>query len=161
MNAKYLMILLLMVGCGGRLSDEQRKKMKESMELNQVRKVSDAQVTDEAYRQGREIAAILETKDKTLSNEHLMDSLQQMYDVEIISMTTSDSLLRSIEKRIIEAYSSSTEVASLGDNIQKMGADTLLYTKPLMIQREDGAVAFSKALGIRMLKKKIILSIKE
>ncbi len=131
------------------------------MELNQVRKVSEAQITDEAYRQGRDIAAIFEAKDQSVSNEHLIDSIQQIYDVEIISMTPNDSLLRSIERQIIEAYTSGTDVSSLGDNIQKMGADSILYTKPLMIQKPDGTVAFSKALGVRMLKKKIILSIKD
>jgi len=41
-----------------------------------------------------------------------------------------------------------------------MGNDTLIYTKPLMREHPDGSTEFLKALGIRMLKKQLILTIK-
>jgi hypothetical protein len=63
-----------------------------------------------------------------------------------------------VEKQLLEAYASQAHDA---DNVQKMGPDSLLYTKPLMRERPDGSTEFIKAIGIRMTRKEIILSIKE
>jgi len=46
------------------------------------------------------------------------------------------------------------------DNIQKIGPDSLLYTKPIMREHPDGSTEFMKALGIRMTRKQIVLTIK-
>jgi len=51
--------------------------------------------------------------------------------------------------------------ALAADNLQKMGNDSLLYTKPMMKERPDGSLEFTKALGLRMHKRPIILSIKD
>jgi len=37
----------------------------------------------------------------------------------------------------------------------------MLYTKPILHTRPDGTLEFTKALGIRMSKKYIVLSIKD
>lgn len=161
MKTKWLVVLSILVGCGGSLSDEQRKKVKEGLEQNKVKKVSEAQITDEAFREGRAIAAVLEKRDPSMVNLALIDSLEKAFQVEVLNMQPNDSLLRAVEQRIIEAYTTGSDITSMSDNIQRMGADSLLYTKPIMIQNLDGAVAFSKALGVRMLKKNVILSIKE
>ncbi len=76
-------------------------------------------------------------------------------------MRPTDSLLRKVERQIIEAYTSGSDLSGIGDNLQKMGSDSLLYTKPLISERPDGTVVFNKALAIRIPKKQVILSIKE
>lgn len=130
------------------------------MELNRIKKFSDAQIVDEAYRQGRIVALVLEKQDPQMNNAVLIDSLEAALGAEIVAMQPNDSLLRAIEQKVIEAYMAGGS-ATLSDNIQKNGPDSLLYTKPLMTTHADGSVAFSKALGVRLLRKNVILSIKD
>lgn len=150
-----------MIGCNGSLSDEQRKRLKDNMELNKVKKISDAQITDEAYREGRIIASLLEKRDPALTNAQLIDSLEKVFQAEIIDMQLNDAALRSKELQIIEAYASGLDASTLTDNIQRLGEDSLLYTKPRLNQNTEGQLEFSGALGVRLLKKQVILSIKE
>ena len=153
--------LLALCACGGSLSSEQRRKMRENMEAKSLKKISDVELTEAAIDYGRSLAKIIELKDKSLNNRKFLDSLQKSFGVEILSMNPTDSFLRGVEKQIIEAYTSGTDLSGVGDNLQKMGADSLLYTKPLLLERPDGSLEFNKALAIRIPKKQVILSIKE
>jgi hypothetical protein len=159
---KYLVIIcaFVMVGCNGKLTDEQKRKIKEEREEGQIKKITEAEITESAFAYGRTIAERIEQRDKTLSNNSLIDSLEVSYSVEIVEMKTTDSTLRAIEQKIIEAYVSGGDATALSDNIQKTSGDSILYTKPLMAQQADGSVIFTKALGIRMSKKQVIRTIK-
>ncbi len=152
-----LLILILIFSCTGTLTDEQRKKMKENMEMNEIKKATDAEITEAAFQFGRQTALIIQKRDKTLSNQSFLDSLSQALEVEIFALQSGNQNLRSVERQLLEAYAS--EVQS-SDNIQKMGPDSLLYTKPLVREHPDGSTEFTKAIGIRMTKKKIVLKIK-
>lgn len=160
MNRYHLLFAFVLASCSGSLNDEQRQRMKENMELNRIKKFSDSQIVEEAYRQGRLVALVLEKRDPLMGNAMLIDSLETKFGVEIVAMQPNDSLLRAVEQKIIEAYMAGG-ATTLSDNIQKSGSDSLLYTKPLMTTHADGSVAFSKALGVRMLRKNVILSIKD
>jgi hypothetical protein len=150
----------LLVSCGGSLSSEQRKKIRENMEAKSLKKISEVELTEAALVYGRSITKLIEAKDRSLGNRKFLDSLEKSFGVQILSMQPSDSFLRGVEKKIIEAYTSGFDLAGIGDNLQKMGTDSLLYTKPLMNERPDGSVEFQKALAIRIPKKQVILSIK-
>ncbi len=156
-----LCMALFLVACGGSLSSEQRKKIRENMEAKSLKKISDAELTEAALTYGRSLTKIIEARDKTLTNRKFLDSLEKSFGVQIFSMQPTDSLLRGVERKIIDAYTSGTDLAGVGDNLQKMGADSLLYTKPLMFEHPDGSVEFKKALAIRIPKKQVILLIKE
>jgi hypothetical protein len=161
MRVLIVLFLFLLCACGGSLSSEQRKKMRESMEAKSIKKISDAELTQAALDYGRSIAGIIESKDKSLNNRKFLDSLEQSFGVEILSMQPTNAELRGIEKKIIEAYTSGTDLSGVGDDLEKMGADSLLYSKPIMLERPDGSLEFEKALAIRMPKKQVILSIKQ
>lgn len=152
-------MLLLLVACGGRLTDEQRKKLKEGMELNAIKKVSDAQLTEAAFAMGRSLASILEKS--SLANRKLVDSLEQNYSIHIEALKPGDSLLLQIERQIVEAYSAGSGQVQLSDNVQRIGPDSLLYTKPVMKELADGSMQFNYALGIRLPIKQVVLSIKD
>jgi len=126
------------------------------MEAKSLKKVTDAEITEAALTYGRKITKIIESRP---SDRKFLDSLESVYDVEILFMQVTDTNLRSVEKQIIEAYASGG--GNLSDNIQKMGSDSLLFTKPFGKERPDGSIEFTKALGLRLHKKPIILSIKE
>ncbi len=152
--------LLVLVSCNGKLSDEQKRKIREEREESKIKKISEADITEAAFSYGRKISEIIERRDNTLSNQKLIDSLENTFHVEIISLQTNDSTLRTVEKQIIEAYTSGGRGVTLSDNVQKMGRDSILYTKPLMRERPDGSVAFTKALGLRIAKRELIRTIK-
>ena len=152
-----VVIAILVSSCGGSLSKEQREKIRENMEEGAIKKVSDAELTEAAFAYGRSIVKAVNGK----SDEKLIDSLEKKFRVEIIYMQPGDSMLRSVEKQIIDAYTSGATVPDLGDNVQKMGSDSILYTKPIMVKRPDGSVEFTKALALRMPTKQIIRSIKD
>lgn len=154
---RYLIILGVMVSsCTGTLTDEQRKKMKENMAQGEIKKVTESEITDATYTWGRKLASAIEKKDRLLTNNTFLDSLAQAEGVEIIALQTSSEGLRVIEKQLLEAYTSSAG----GENVQKMGTDSLLYTKPVFRAHPDGSTEFLKAIAIRFTRKQIVLSIK-
>jgi len=154
---KYLSFisLFIFISCGGSLSKEQRQRIRENMKTGEIKKLSDADVTEAAFDYSRNIAKIISTN----NNHNVLDSLEKKYNVQIVFMDANTKDLRAVEKQIIEAYNSSS--TALDDNIQRIGKDSLLYTKPFMKELPDGSMKFEKALGIRMTKKEIVLSIKE
>lgn len=126
------------------------------MENSEIKKVTDAQITQAAFLYGRQVGAIVEKKDRTLTNQIFLDSVSQVFNVEIIALQSENSSLRGVEKQLLEAYQTDAQAS---DNIQKMGNDSLLYTKPFTREHPDGSTEFTKALGIRMTKKQVILTI--
>ena len=158
MKYSGFLLVLLLAACTGSLSDDQRKRIKESMEEGEIKKVSEAQITESAFTYGRNLASVVEKKGKELMNQAFLDSLSRAYQVEIIFLQPENNNLRNVERQVMEAYSESNESY---DNIQKMGTDSLLYTNPILSENPDGSSKFQKALGIRMTRKQIVLSIKD
>ena len=126
------------------------------MEAKSIKKISDAELTEAALDYAQSITKVIENKKGV--NQKFLDSLNRVYDVQIIFMKPGDSGLRAIERQVIEAYNFSS--VSSSDNLQKMGNDSLLYTKPLMKKLPDGSVEFAEVLAVRIHKKAVILSIK-
>jgi predicted NAD-dependent protein-ADP-ribosyltransferase YbiA (DUF1768 family) len=157
---KYILSIcfLIVLSCTGKLTDEQKRKIREEREESQLKKISEADITEAAFKYGRMITSIIEKRDVELKQSLFIDSLEKVFSVEIISMKTDDATLRVVEKQVIDAYVSGGNV-TLDDNVQKMGNDSVLYTKPLMHEMPDGSVVFAKALGLRMSKREIIRTI--
>jgi len=154
-----IIILFIAIACGGSLSREQRKQIREKMEAGAIKKISEAELTEAAYAYSRNIVDIINNSSN--QSRPFLDSLEKVYKVEIIFMHPNEPGLRGIERKIMEAYASNVGSVDPGDNLQKMGNDSLIYTKALMKERPDGSLAFTQALGVRMTKKAIVLSIKE
>lgn len=151
------LVLLVIFGCNASLTEEQKKEIREGMKANEIVKISDAEITEAAYQYGRTISEKIQKQGALHLNENLTERLQEEYHVHIYPLAPGDSLLMAIEQQLIEAYTSANDF-ELTDNIQKIGADSLLYTFPVMETQPDGSVAFQYALGIRMPKKYVILS---
>ena len=154
-----ILLLLVATACGGSLSDEQRKKLRENMEAAEIRKVTDAELTEAAYEYGRMISALLDKRDPQFNNRLLIDSLERALQVRILLLQPVDTMLQAVERQIIEAYTSGSGVVQLTDNIQRLDADTLLYTKPVLMELPDGSSKFEHALGIHMPVRAVVLSI--
>lgn len=161
MKYLFLTIVILLMACEGKLSKEQRRKLHDKMESEELKRVTDAQLLEAAFNRGRMLSALLEKRDPALENPSFIDSLQQAFHSKILFLMPDVSTSATVEKQIIDAYVDGTGKVDLVDDVQKIGSDSMLYTKPILHTRPDGTLEFTKALGIRMSKKYIVLSIKD
>jgi hypothetical protein len=159
MKNALLVILFVLSACGGTLTDEQRKKAKQDMTDHAIKKVSEAQITEAAFALGRSVSKAIGTQ--ALANSPVVDSLQLANHLKIVALYPSDVLIKGIEKQLIDAYVSGAGQVELNDNIQRLGTDSLLYTKPIMKELPDGSLQFKYALGVKMPKREVVLSIKK
>ena len=155
---KILFVLILCSGCGGKLSDEQRKKLHEGMSTQDIKRVTEADLQEYALRYGQTVMQGIDQVDSHLIQKSRIDSLAQVYHVRIYSLMPSDAELLEIEKELVNAYVSGSETGQVNDNLQKVGSDSLLYTKPVFKTGPDGTLLFSHAIGVMMPRKFIILS---
>lgn len=158
MKVIIILIAITIVSCTGSLSDSQKKRIKESMEQGEIKKLTESQIIDAAFTYGRSTAKMVEQKDKLLNDSILLDSIAKANQVEIISLQANNPQLRKVERQLLEAY---LEGAGASENVQKMGTDTLIFTKPIFREHPDGSTEFLKAICIRMTRKQVVLSIKD
>ena len=157
---KYPILLLLSacLACGGKLSDGQRQRLHDGMATQDIRKVSEADLQEAALAYAQSVMRELE-KDKFLKQKSKIDSLAVSQHVKIYSLIPDDAALRDIEKKLVEAYIAGADTGPVGENLQKIGEDSILYTKPVFKERPDGSLQFSHAIGIKMSRKTIVLSL--
>lgn len=141
----------LLLACGGGLTDEQRKKIKEEMAASQIKKVTEAQIIEAALEQGRGLSGLLLKK-------HNADSLALASNTKIKWLVAGQSNATEIENQLIEAYIAQTSGGTL-DNVQKIGTDSLLYTIPVIEKRGDGIDEVLGIWSICFSRKQIVLGI--
>lgn len=135
------------------MSDEQRKQMLEAREQQRIQKISEAEIMDLAFVKGREVLADLPQRESTN-----VDSLGRSQRVKIHWLSPGASNGLTIEKQVIEAYINSViEGTPLQDNVQKVGTDSLLYTKAVVVTRPDSSVEVKGTWNVWMSKKQLIL----
>lgn len=156
-----LILLIIATSCGGNLSDDQRKKLRDRMKSDEIKRVSEGELMSAAFTYGREISAVIEKRDPGMVNRPLIDSLESAFNVTITSIQPGDSMLLGIEQKLIEAYTSSAGEVEIADDVQQISPDSILYTKPIMRERPDGSVEFTRALSIHMPTKSVVLSIED
>ena len=155
MNLKFLIGLVLLTACGGSLTDEQRKKMLEASEQQSIMKVTDAEITEAAFAKGRAVMG-------TLTESALADSISRAAQVKIHWLAPGGGNALEIEKQIIDAYINSViEGVPLQDNVQNIGTDSVLYTKPVVLTRPDSSIEVKGTWNIWMSKKQLILAMKK
>ncbi len=146
-----VLISVVVISCGGGLTDEQRRKIKEEMETNQIKKISEAEITAATMNNGRRLAEILTSTSKA-------DSLAKAEDVKIKWLQAGQADVTEMERQLIEAYLTQLSGGSM-DNVQKIGTDSLLYTVPVIIKRDDGADEVKGIWSIYFTRKQIVLGL--
>lgn len=141
-------IFYILISCGGGLTDEQRKKIKNEMETNRIKRVSEAEITEAAFAQGREILKKLDNTTR--------DSLATANKVKIVLLEPGQRSNREIENQLIEAYINNMD-GGRGDNVQKLGKDSLLYTMPIVKKQADGVDLVSGIWSIYISRKQLVL----
>jgi uncharacterized membrane protein len=160
MKKAGLILVLFLAGCGGSLSDEQRKHMREEMELHKIVRVTEIEITEAAFTKGREIIKLLE---QIKGDSTRLDSLLNSNRGAIRYVRPGASNAKALEKQLIDAYLAAGSGA-LQDNVQEVrnaegGYDTLLYTKPVTTRLADGSDRLEGIWNIVLPKKPIILDI--
>jgi hypothetical protein len=154
------LILVLMVACQGKLSDEQRKQMKEQMELHKIKRVTEVEITEAAYARGRSIMVEIES----CKNDSVkLDSVLKAHHGKVRWIIPDATHATMLEQQLINAYVAEHSGAPQ-DNVQKVHtttghSDSLLYTKPVIITMPDGSDRLEGAWNIWLSKKELILSI--
>lgn len=139
------------------MSDEQRKQMLEARERQRIQKISEAEIMDLAFVKGREVLANLPSPESMSA-----DSLGGVQGVKIHWLSPGVSNGLTIEQQVIEAYINSViEGTPLQDNVQKVGSDSLLYTRAVVITRPDSSVEVKGTWNIWMSKKQLILGMEK
>ena len=154
---KLFGILLLCASCGGKLTDEQRQRLHEGMATQDIKRVSDADLQQAAMTYAKSVLTEIEGVDMNLKLSTETDSLAQLRNVRIYSISPENTLVP-IERKLVEAYASATGIDHAGDNLQKTEGDSLLFTHPVFIEHTGGASTFSHAIAIKMSKKTVVLS---
>ncbi len=158
----FIGLTISLLGCGGSLSDEQRKKLQKGMENQKIVKLSDSEIITASLEQGRAIYRVIEALKFDSSK---VDSVAEKYHVKIGLMVPGGSNALDVENQLIEAYVLGAETGSTQDNIQKLPSntdaetyDSLLYSRPMLTPLPDGAVKVEGVWNIYLAKKGVILS---
>ena len=121
-------------------------------EQGSIKKLSDAEILEAAFALGRAIIAQVD--------EHTIDSVAASQKVKINWLEAGSAEGSEIERQVIEAYLASIlSGTELNDNVQRLGADSLLYTKPVVVNLPDGITEVKGTWNIVMSKKQVVLSI--
>lgn len=153
-TAPFVSLLIfsaLLFSCGGGLTDEQRKKIKEEMETSQIKRVSEAQITEAVLTQGRELASLL-------NKSQNVDSLASAKKVIIHWLEPGASNATEMESQLIEAYLTDLTGGTM-DNVQKIGMDSLLYTIPVIEKQADSSDVVKGIWSIYFSRKQIVLAL--
>jgi hypothetical protein len=153
MKKLLIVSLIIMTACGGSLSDEQRKQMREASEQQAIIKVTDAEIMEAAFAKGRSVMSLLKDNNPDTSKV----ASQEAVEIHWLGAGKTHGL--EIEQQLIDAYLNSLLSGTpLQDNVQKIGTDTLLYTNPVVLTRADSSIEIRGTWNIWIAKKELILA---
>jgi hypothetical protein len=154
--------IALAMGCGGSLTDEQRKKLREGMEEQQIVRLSDAEIMTTSLELGRNIFDALERVD---FHPAKADSLGAVYQVRLRHLIPGSPDALEVENQVIEAYVLGAETGATQDNIQKLRStpsgedyDSLMYSRPVIRPQPDGSIQVDGVWNIYFSKRDVIIT---
>jgi hypothetical protein len=156
-------LLIFIVACTGSLTEEQRQKVKDDMANHAIRKVSDAELTEAAFAKGREWISEIE---KQKSDSAAIDSIVNGSEGKIHFVVPGKSNALAVEQQLIDAYISSPP-GDVQDNVQKIRGsdgtvtDSILYSKPILIKRNDGVDVLTGVWNIWLSRKELIMAMEK
>src|SRR5688572_2238244 len=100
MKKMSLVFLLALMACGGTLTEEQRKAIKQEMDTQRIQKVSEAEITEAAFAKGRSIVQIA----ANVKNVESADSIQHIQGNTVRYCLLTSKNLTETERQLMEAY---------------------------------------------------------
>ncbi|MBL3654648.1 hypothetical protein [Fulvivirga sediminis] len=144
-----LSLFIIAAGCGGNLSNEERKALHNEMNERAIKKVSEESIFEKALDEGRSIVTALSSDSVELAGvvNECKCTVKRVNNI-------GEPELNDTQKSIWDAYKYvEASPSQLGDNVQKDGKD-LLYSAPI--------IESDTLLGIWFIsfsRKEIILSL--
>lgn len=129
------------------------------MAASEIRKVTDAEITEAAFARGR---TIMKSIEEFQGDSIKIDSLLKAQNGKVKWIVPGDVNAVNLEQQLIDAYIAA-ETGALQDNIQKIRnakgeSDSLLYTKPVVRKQPNGTEKLEGVWNIWLSKKQLILS---
>lgn len=152
---KYIaaLLCLLLMSCGGSLSSDERKRLQEESRKHEIKRVTEAEIAEAALEKGRSITDLAR---EFRGDRGRLDSLGRAQGATIRWRVPGTSNGLDVEQQIIDAYVMNP-TTDLPDNVQNLGADSVLYSRPEVSALPDGAVAVEGVWSVRLSKKELIL----
>lgn len=152
---KYMaaFLVLVLTACGGSLSSDERKQLHEERRKHEIRRVTKAEIAEAALVKGR---AVAEIANGFRDDQERLDSLGHARGATIRWRVPAVSNALTVEQEIIDAYVMNP-TSDLPDNVQDLGSDSVLYSRPEVSVLPDGAVAIEGIWSVRLSKKELIL----
>ena len=156
-----VILALFFSACGGSLSDEQRKQIREGMEDQKIIKVSEAEIMAEAMGKAQAVMARLEKADSAD-----VDDIARNEKVTVRFLTPGNTSARTIERELIDAYITGIAAEGAEENIQKIWIDadrtdydSLLFSRPQTRLNRDSVEELEGIWNIYMSRKDLVLRI--
>lgn len=156
MKNLLLILLACMTACGGSLSSDERKKLHDASKLQEVVRVTEAEIDEAVLAQGR---TVTEQAMRFRDDPARLDSLGHVNHAAVRWVTSGAPDALSVEQQIIEAYVMNP-AEDLPDNVQWMGEDSVLYSRPQVSKLPDGAIMVDGMWSVVFSKKDIILGMR-
>lgn len=154
-------VCLVLAGCGGSLSDEQRKKLREGMESQKIVQISDSEIVTAAMDRGRQIFAEME---RAKFDSASVNAIERTHSVIARWIVPGSTNARAVEQQLIEAYINGIATGAMQENIQKVYTndgkeyDSLVYTKPVVTPMPDGVEQLRGIWNIYLSKRQVIIA---
>ena len=150
-----LIFIMILVSCGGKVSDEQRKQMLEARKRQAITKVTDAEIMESAFSFGKQV---LEGVGQDVDEKGLTE-LENKFKVKINWLEPGKGTATKIEQQLIDAYINGVTSGKIQfDNVQRIGNDSLLYTKADVVEKADGSIEVKGTWNVWISKKELILA---
>lgn len=152
---RYIPALLILVftSCGGSLSSDERKQLQEESRKLEIKRVTEAEIAEAALAKGRSVTDIARG---FRDDRARLDSLGHAKGAKIRWQVPGTSNALAVEQEIIEAYVMNP-TADLPDNVQELGTDSVLYSRPEVSILPDSSVSIEGVWSVRLAKKELIL----
>jgi hypothetical protein len=151
---------VLLLACGGSIPDEKRKALREKMEENKIVRVTEVEIIEAAFREGRSVARKLDSlRNDSSSLKAYIDSREG----NVHYIRPGQEVDRMLEQQLIDAYLADPSGA-LQDNVQKVrndqgDFDSLLYTKPVTRKLADGSDELLGVWNVWLSKRELVKQI--
>lgn len=129
------------------------------MASSKIKKITDAEITEAAFAQGRKIIKLI----AALQGDSIkIDSLIRAENGKVKWIVPGAANAVDLEQQLIDAYIAA-ESGALQDNVQKIRntkgeSDSVLYTKPVVKKQSNGTDKLEGVWNIWLSKKQLILS---
>jgi hypothetical protein len=150
-----VVFIMMLASCGGKVSDEQRKEMLDARKRQAIVKVTEAEIMEMAFALGKKVMENI----KPDAERNNWNELEKNYNVKINWLEPGATTSKEIEQQVIDAYITGvTSGTNQFDNVQRVGTDSLLYTKAEVIEKADGSFEVKGTWNVWISKKELILS---